>query len=120
VHWLSGKVAVSIKVKDGWKDMIYFFINHFMLDPLTVIFVRVVKAVSDAVTQHTVGHTLPTATRELGAGHVHAEPLIRAVLAVRPEVAHQRVVQGARAVTAERLYDNSRVLAWSEMLRSDV
>jgi hypothetical protein len=73
---------------------------------LAFTLIRVVEAVRHAVAQHAVRHALSAVTRELWASWMDAELLIRAVLAVRPEVTHQRVVQGARDVTMKPLYDD--------------
>jgi hypothetical protein len=73
---------------------------------LAFTLICVVEAVRHAVAQHAVGHALSAVTRELWTCWMDAELLIRAVLAVRPEVTHQRVVQGARAVTMKPLYND--------------
>jgi hypothetical protein len=73
---------------------------------LAFTLIRVVKAVRHAVAHHAVRHALSAVTRELWASWMDAELLIRAVLAVRPEVTHQRVVQGARVVTMKPMYDD--------------
>jgi hypothetical protein len=97
---------MPVEVNDGGKNHMGVIMTIPISNVLAFTLIRVIEAVRHAVAQHAVRHALSAVTRELWASWMDAELFIRAVLAVRPEVTHQRVVQRARVVTMKPLYDD--------------
>jgi hypothetical protein len=115
---LLGKVTVRIVVNDiRWVYRRVVERRFELIERIQIVhdFIGVIKAVRNQIPTFEVGYTLPTITCKVtfGTGRMSTEVFVRLVLAVRAEVAEQRVGYVTPAIPTRKLKDgNGRRKSW--------